>query len=161
MPDSRDPSPSRRIPLLRNEGNDPSAVIAYLAVLEPAPRAMVDDLRRLIREVDPEVTEGIKWNALSFYRRGWFASVHLRPEAPVQLILHHGTRVRVDPGAGTRLADPEALLVWVAPDRAVVSFGDPASLARIHAALAAVVRRWIAWHLSLGPAGPATGEAVP
>lgn len=155
MPDSRDPRPIRRIPLVRNEGNDPSAVIAYLAVLDSVQRAVIDDLRRVIREADPEVTEGIKWNAVSFYRRGWFASVHLRPEAPPQLILHHGARVRVDPGAGRPVADPTGLLTWLALDRAVVSFEDPVTGARSYPALTSVVRQWIGWHLSLGSSGPA------
>jgi len=154
MPDSRNPRPIRRIPLVRNEGNDPSAVQAYLAVLDPTHRAVIDDLRRVIREADSEVTEGIKWNVVSFYRRGWFASVHFRPEAPLQLILHHGIRIRVDPGAGRPVSDPEGLLTWVAPDRAVVSIENPASLTRSHPALAAVVRQWIGWHLSLGAVGP-------
>ena len=53
-------------------------------------RAQIDDLRAVIRGVDPAITEQWKWNAPSFSVRGeYLVTFMLRDDDRVLLVVHH------------------------------------------------------------------------
>lgn len=118
-------------------------VEAFLAALEHPHRAEILALRQAILAADPRIAEGIKWNAPSFRTSEWFATFHLRAKAGVQIILHFGAKVRDRSTARAAIADPEALLQWLADDRATVKFRDAADVDAKRSAFAAVIRQWI------------------
>jgi hypothetical protein len=118
------------------------AVDAFMTTLVHGCKPVIEALRRCILELDPAIGEGIKWNAPSFRTHEYFATTHLREKEGVGVILHLGAKVRstqVTPA----IADPTALLRWLAPDRAVVRFADEADFAGKREAFAELLRQWI------------------
>jgi hypothetical protein len=135
MPKSARPKPSTAVP---------ASVEAFLAALEHPRKPEILALRRIILDVDPGIREGIKWNAPSFSTSEHFATFHLRAKDGVQIILHLGAKVRASATTGVVIADPSALLEWLAADRAAVKFRDLRDIEARGAAFAAVLRQWIA-----------------
>ena len=121
----------------------PEDVEAFLAALDHPHRPEILALRRIILGADPAIAEGIKWNAPSFRTSEWFATFHLRAKTGVQIILHFGAKVRDKPGARAAIADPEAILTWLADDRASAPFRDLTDVEAKQSAFAAVIREWI------------------
>ena len=103
----------------------------------------------LIRRADPAIQEGIKWNAPSFRVQEYFATVNLRSQDSVQIILHLGAKVRHDISDRVSIDDPGGLLQWLGRDRASVKFGDMKEIETHGRAFQEVVRQWIA-HLDQG-----------
>ncbi len=115
----------------------------FLAVLEHPLKPVVLALRALILGVDPQVTEGIKWNAPSFRTTEYFATFHLRSAENVRIVLHVGAKVRDTAITGIAVADPTRLLTWQAKDRATVTFRDLAEVSARQAAFEQLIREWI------------------
>jgi hypothetical protein len=120
-----------------------AAVDAFLAGLEHPMKAEVVALRSLVLGVDPAVREGIKWNAPSYRTTAYFATTHLRSKVGVGLVLHLGAKARALPPGGLQLDDPDGLLRWLAPDRAVVELRSGAELEERRLALHALLAQWI------------------
>ncbi|MEZ4701075.1 MAG: DUF1801 domain-containing protein [Rhodothermales bacterium] len=114
---------------------------AFLAQLDHPRKADILALRRLILDADASISDGVKWNSLSFRTTEWFATVHLRAKTGVQLILHLGARVREQPGI--TIADPAGLLTWLGKDRASVTFRDLADIQAREDAFSELIRAWI------------------
>ena len=121
-----------------------AAVDAFMATLEHPRKALIEVLRRIILRADPTIAEGIKWKSPSFRTGEYFATVNLRAKAGIGLILHFGAKVRQMPAGETLISDPDALLKWLAADRASLEFADFADLAAKESALTAIIRQWIA-----------------
>ena len=112
-------------------------VDAYLDSLQHAHLESIRSLRLAILEADPRIVERIKWNAPSFgLGADDLVTMRLAPKDAFQLVLHRG--VAKQAGAVT-VDDPDGLLDWKAPDRAVVDLtrADPE-------AVVALVRAWLA-----------------
>ena len=114
-----------------------------MASLEHPHKDAVEALRRVILEVAPSVSEGIKWKSPSFKTREYFATTNLREKNGVGVILHLGAKVRELSAGGLAIEDPEGLLTWLAPDRASVRFGSADDVQAKKAAFSAVLRGWI------------------
>ena len=116
----------------------------FLAVLDHPLKAGVEQLRAWILGADPGITEHVKWNAPS-YRYGGEDRVtfRLHPHDQLQLVFHHGVRVRAD-AAEFVFIDPSGLVEWRTRDRGVVTFPDLAAVADAQAAVPELVRAWIA-----------------
>ena len=100
-------------------------------------------LRDIVCEVSPSIQEGVKWNAPSFRVDEYFATINLREEQGVGVVLHFGAKVR-DVAAGREsIADPDKLLKWLAKDRATVGFAGKDDIAARKPAFQAVLRQWI------------------
>lgn len=119
-----------------------TTVQSFIDALDHPLKHEIVALRRLLLEVDPKISEEIKWNAPSFRTSEHFATMHLRAKDSLQLILHLGAKSKraVPPGA---IADPDGLLKWLGTDRASISFKGPEDLAQKSHALGAIVRHWI------------------
>lgn len=121
----------------------PESVESLLASLEHPHKDEILVLRQIILGADPSIDEGVKWNAPSFRTTEYFATVHLRAKAGVQVILHLGAKKRAEAETGMEVSDPESLLEWLAKDRATVKFGDMADVEAKRAAFSDLVREWI------------------
>jgi hypothetical protein len=74
----------------------------------------------------------------------FFATVHLRSQDSVQLILHTGVKKKATAKTGLAVTDPAGLIEkWLAKDRCLVSLGAGAKLKANRPALAALVKAWI------------------
>src|SRR6185436_6430541 len=121
----------------------PEDVATFLESLEHPFKQEILALRQIILGADPSIAEGIKWNTPSFHTSEYFATLHLRAKNGVQVILHLGAKTRDNSTAGVKIADPEALLEWLAKDRASAKFRDLKDIAAKRSAFAHVIRQWI------------------
>ena len=136
------PAPRRAAPRT-TQADSSAAVDAFLAALEHPMKAEFVALRSLVLGVDPAVREGIKWNAPSYRTTAYFATTHLRSKVGVGLVLHLGAKARALPPVGLQPDDPDRLLRWLAPDRAVVELRSGAELEERRPALHALLVQWI------------------
>jgi len=121
----------------------PTTVAAYLDALEHPHGAAVRRLRAALLAAVPGLTEHVKWNAPSFVHQGHDRiTFRLKPADRLQLVFHRGTAVRADVDTFT-FDDPTGLMVWAAPDRAVVTFADLAAVEEHLADVIALARRWV------------------
>jgi len=118
-------------------------VEAFLASLDHPFKHEILALRQIILGADPSIAEGIKWNTLSFRTSEYFATLHLRGKDAVRVILHLGAKTRDTSISGIAIADPEALLEWLAKDRASATFHDLKDIDARGPAFANVIRQWI------------------
>jgi hypothetical protein len=123
--------------------SESDAVEAVAASLPPAQAALLAELRGLMRELDPAISEGIKWKVPSWRTHEWFATTHLRVPQGLGLILHFGAKPRPVPAEGLGIEDPQGLLKWLGRDRAVLHFVDTAAFAHQRADALALLRRWL------------------
>lgn len=123
--------------------SEPEDVESFLASLEHPFKEEILALRQLILGADPSIAEGIKWNAPSFRTSEYFATFQLRAKDGVQLILHLGAKKRDTAATGIEIADPEALLEWLAKDRASVKFRDLKDIDARRSAFAKLIREWM------------------
>lgn len=120
-----------------------SAVDAYLDGLQHGLKAEILELRALILDAVPDLSERIKWNAPSFGRGDDDRiTMRLHPGDRLQLILHRGAKAGADDFF--RFEDPDKLISWAAPDRGVVTIRDAADLKAKSEALRAILPRWVA-----------------
>lgn len=127
----------------KRSASEPESVESFLASLEHPFKEEILALRQLILGADPGIAEGIKWNAPSFRTSEYFATFHLRAKDGVQVILHLGAKKRDTAATGIEIADPEALLEWLAKDRASVKFRDSKDIDARRSAFAKLIRQWI------------------
>jgi hypothetical protein len=116
----------------------------FLAALDHPLKPAILALRQAILAADPSIAEGIKWNVPSFRTSEYFATMNLRAKQGIQVILHLGAKVRDTAITGIAIADPESLLVWLAKDRASVTFRDLNDIEVRRSAFADIIRQWIA-----------------
>lgn len=119
------------------------AVEAVAASLPPAQAELLVELRGLMRELDPAISEGIKWRVPSWRTHEWFATTHLRVPQGLGLILHFGAKPRPVPAEGLGIEDPQGLLEWLGRDRAMLHFVDTAAFAHQRADALALLRQWL------------------
>jgi hypothetical protein len=127
----------------RSEDDDSKAVTDFLAALEHPLKPLIEDIRAAILGADRSITEGIKWNTASFYSSGWFATINVRAKAGVQLILHHGAKVREGGKTSAPINDPSHLLSWLGDDRASVTFTGPQDFQSKRAAFKNLIKHWV------------------
>jgi hypothetical protein len=118
-------------------------VESFLAALDHARKQEIIALRRVILGADPHIGEGIKWNAPSFRTTEHFATMQLRAKDSVQIILHLGAKSRKTATNGIEIDDPDALLTWLAKDRASIIFRDLADIDIKQPAFTQIIRQWI------------------
>jgi hypothetical protein len=119
-------------------------VDALMSALEHPLKADLEAARALVLSASEDVHEGVKWNAPSFRTSDYFATLDLRSKDTVRFVFHTGAKVKDSRDKGVPVEDPEGLLEWLAKDRAFVTVGRGAALARNGPALQALVRAWIA-----------------
>lgn len=121
--------------------------------LEHPLKAEIEAVRQLLLGAHPSITEGIKWKAPSFRTNEYFATVNVRCQDAVQIILHLGAKVRPDIRERITVADSTSLLEWLGDDRASAKFKDRFEIEAQRPAFEAIVRQWIT-HLKPGKAKP-------
>ncbi len=119
------------------------SVDAWIEALEHPHKPVILALRRVLLGIDASIGEAIQWNAPSFHVGGHFATMNLRAQDGVLLILHLGAKKASLPAGA--IPDPAGLLRWLGSDRASLGFRDEAEVAAKADALAAIVRRWITY----------------
>jgi hypothetical protein len=117
---------------------DPAAT-AHVAAMRHPRHEQIGRVREAVLSADPRLVESVKWNAPSYAIGEHLVTLRLRPGDRVEVVLHRGVAVRADEAAPV-LDDPDGLLDWRAPDRAVRSLTaeeDPMVVVPL-------VRQWLA-----------------
>lgn len=114
----------------------------FLAALEHPLKAEFEAVRKTILSADKSISDGVKWNALSFRTTEWFATVNLRSQDTVQLIMHLGAKPGKQAPANA-IPDTKGLLKWLGKDRAMATLGSGAQLKANLPALKAIAKAWI------------------
>lgn len=128
---------------VKDSGRTPRSVEAFLASLDEASKQKVCALRQIFLAADPSIAEGIKWNVLSFRTSEYFATMNLRVKIGIGVVFHFGAKKRDISRTGVEIPDPASLLVWLAKDRAMVTFRDVDDITARRSALTNLIREWI------------------
>ncbi|HVY89671.1 MAG TPA: hypothetical protein VG942_12430 [Hyphomonadaceae bacterium] len=134
--------PARRKTSARPPKPEADATI-LLAKLDHPLRADIEIVRKAMLGVSSSVSDGVKWNSLSFRKTDWFATVNLRSRDVIQLVFHTGAKVKDNPQL--KIADPAGLLLWLAKDRALVTLGAGKALKANLPAFKAIVKAWLSY----------------
>ena len=122
-------------------GAEPT-VDEVIAGIDHPLKADVALVRKTILSVDKSISDGVKWNSLSFRTTEWFATWNWRTKDQVQLVLHLGAKPgKVAPTDA--IPDPKGLLKWLGKDRAMASLGSGAGLKANLPAVKAVIKAWL------------------
>jgi predicted transport protein len=119
-----------------------SSADSLIATLDHPLAAEIATLRKAILAVDRSITDGVKWNSLSFRTTEWFATVNPRSRDSVQLILHLGAKAGKAADSAA-IPDPKGLLTWKGQDRAIATLGSGAKLKANLPALRAILKAWL------------------
>ncbi|WP_120522466.1 DUF1801 domain-containing protein [Arthrobacter celericrescens] len=109
-------------------------VDAWLDKYDNPQRQLVSDVRAFILSVDPGISEAIKWQAPTFMYKGNIASFFPKAKKNVTLMFHQGASIE----------DSSGLLEGDGEVSRVARFLDSADFEAKKAALADVIRNWIA-----------------
>lgn len=108
-------------------------VDAWLEKYQNPQRELVARIREFILDIDPAVTEAIKWQAPTFIYHGNIASFFPKAKKNVTLMFHHGASLANDGG----------LLEGDGDVSRVARFIDDADFESKKPALQAVIEDWI------------------
>lgn len=113
--------------------NKNSKVDVYMQELETPLKALWEQIRDIILDVDPRMEEDIKWGAPTFIYKGNMATFNPRAKKFVNLTFH----------TGALISDPEGVLDGDAKEARVFRVGSSEELSGKRSGLEAVVRNWI------------------
>jgi hypothetical protein len=122
-----------------------SDIDAFLGAKSHPLEAEIHQVREVLLGLGPSMGEAIKWNSISFRNENdFFATVHLRGQSTVQLILFTGVKRKATAATGVPVEDPAGIIEkWLAKDRCLVSLGAGAAFRANRSALATLAAAWI------------------
>lgn len=118
------------------------AVQEFLDGFEHPMKAEIQAIRELIVNCDPSITEGIKWNSMSFRTTEWFVTLNKRATDRIEFVLHLGAKVKADANT-TTIQDPKNMLKWLGKDRAMMTILDRDDLRAKEVSIRQVIIEWI------------------
>jgi hypothetical protein len=133
----------------RIDHDDTESVTAYLSSLKHPLKSVLEAIRITILEADRTITEGVKWNSPSFYCYGWFATVNIRAKKGVQVVLHHGAKVRDESTLSLTIDDSSQLLRWLSNDRAIITFESAEDFQSKRGAFQKIIKQWAKYQAQL------------
>lgn len=121
---------------------DHPSVDSFCAALDPVTRDTLDAIRSVVSSSRSGLSERIKWNAPSFaVGEEDRITLGLERKGGVRIVLHRGAKPKAL--TGFQFADPDGLARWLAPDRAILVFHDPAAVEQCADRLRDLCRRWL------------------
>ncbi|MBN8641433.1 MAG: DUF1801 domain-containing protein [Flavobacteriales bacterium] len=115
----------------------------YISELEHPLKNEFLEIRRLICNHFPQLTEVIKWNAPSYQiNETDFLTFKLFPPKNIQLIFHRGAKVKEQP-KDHLISDDSNLLKWAANDRAIATFTTLEEVKTNENTLILIISNWM------------------
>lgn len=105
-------------------------------------KAGILEVRDWILQLDPGISEEVKWNAPSFKLEDHFATFRLHPPKDIQVILHTGAKAKSNSRRFV-IDDPHELLAWPATDRAVLTLASTDELRAHGAQVKCILKQWL------------------
>lgn len=113
--------------------NKPEEVEEFLDKLDHPFKAEVYAVRDIIKNVNKDITEQIKWAAPSFSYKGYMVTFNLWAKQHVHLVFHNGAI----------LSNESGLLEGDYPDRRMAYFSSMDEVESKRTALEDAVREWV------------------
>jgi hypothetical protein len=113
--------------------NKTEQVEAFMDQLDHPFKAEVQAVRNIIKGVNKDITEEIKWKAPSFSYKGYLVTFNLWAKQHVHLVFHNGAI----------LNDKSGLLQGDYVDRRMAYFSDMQDVRAKQATLEKLIRKWI------------------
>lgn len=126
----------------RKVSNTSDEVSGFLKKLKHPLQKEYQTVQKLILNAHASISDGIKWNSLSFKTHEYFATINLRNKDAVQLVMHLGAKVK-DNTKPMKIDDPNGLLKWLTSDRALLTLGKGSALNKNKKALQNIIQQWI------------------
>lgn len=124
---------------------DPKYLVQiYLDGLDHPMKPEILKIREMIFEVNPNLTEQIKWNAPSFCLNGEDKiTYNLSPKKDsIQLVFHRGVKKKELPKEKL-INDDSGLLKWATNDRAVIRFTSMQEILDNETDFLEIIRKWL------------------
>lgn len=103
----------------------------------------IEQLRIIILNAVPGLTENIKWNGPNYcFNDEDRITMKIQPPKKIQLIFHRGAKKLIQPKEKL-IKDYPAILEWRGNDRAIASFDSMNDIQKHELALKNVVEAWI------------------
>ncbi|RYU90851.1 DUF1801 domain-containing protein [Mucilaginibacter terrigena] len=124
---------------------DQQQVTQHIQKLDPAIRYVVETLRQIILNTDPEIAEQIKWNNPSFYYTGEMAPFDPKEyKRDIAVFNLHKNRIMLVFPGGASVNDTSGLLEGDYKDgRRIATFKDMADAGAKTSALQSVIKQWL------------------
>ncbi|MCR9063848.1 MAG: DUF1801 domain-containing protein [Cytophagales bacterium] len=113
--------------------NKNEKVDAFLTMKAHPMTPYINEIREIILDVSPKVTEDIKWNSPTFIYKGNIASFFMNAKKFVSLMFHKGAF----------LDDPTGLLQGEGKEGRVAHFENSEDILAKKSALQDIIRSWI------------------
>jgi hypothetical protein len=125
-------------------GKGLSPVDEFIGKLDHPLKELVIQLRELILETKPYLTEQVKWNAPSFcYNGDDRVTMNLSKKDQVLLIFHLGAKGGDEKNLETLIKNPDTTLQWLSSNRAMMKFYSTADLKNQKAVLKNNIKDWL------------------
>jgi hypothetical protein len=118
----------------------------FLALLEHPQVDLINQVRALIKNAEPALSEGVKWNAPSYALDGNdIITFNFRSYTPVSLIFHTGPKGKDTKTGHLLFEDTSGLIKWLADKRFVLQIADGRFLDTHAAVITQLVQTWAAY----------------
>ncbi|TNE74392.1 DUF1801 domain-containing protein [bacterium] len=118
-------------------------VSRFLDELNHPLRHVIEQLRTIILQSNPDLTENIKWNGPNYcYHDEDRLTMRIQPPKQIQLIFHRGAKKRTQP-EHKLIQDNSGLLTWKENDRALLSFKQVDDLKKVESHVSALINDWL------------------
>ena len=127
--------------------SEPEKVDAYMKVLKHPLADVVEALRRIILDTDPEIGEEIKWNAPTFFYKGEMAPFNPKEYKRYIVVFNLFKKdcIRLVFPSGARVGDASGLLEGEYADgRRLALFSSMNEVRSKKARLQQIIRKWLA-----------------
>jgi hypothetical protein len=120
------------------------AVSAYIAQLDEPVGPIVEKLRQIILNTDPEISEEIKWNAPSFYYTGEMKPFDAKEYKRHIIVMNLHKRILLVFPSGAKINNDNNLLTGDYTDgRRLINITDMSDVLQKEQALRDAVKDWI------------------
>jgi hypothetical protein len=125
--------PAAKKPAVKPDVNKTEEVDAFMKTLDHPFKAEVQAVRKIIKGVNKNITEQIKWAAPSFSYKGYMVTFNLWAKEHVHLVFHNGAILNHKSG----------LLEGDYPDRRMAYFSSMKDVKAKQPALEAAIKEWV------------------
>lgn len=116
----------------------------FMQALDEKQKEQVAELRAIITDTHPELTEHIKWNSPSYVLDGNDrVTFSVRPNYPIAIVLHMGATRPEDKSGDSIMDDPSGLIAWKSDTRGIISFADLDDIKAKKLQFTHIVNRWL------------------
>lgn len=121
------------------------SISEFIEHLDTDKKVQVETLRTIIKNVEPALTEHIKWNAPSYQLNGQDRITFniMNKAGIVKLVLHMGATKKENKKAEPVMCDESGLLEWNSDIRATITFNDLSHINEKKSDLIEIIKRWL------------------